>query len=85
MERYLKGKPESLTELELGIIKNYKHGFELSGFEPSDHWEGLVKKGFLDCDLEMTSKAWEFVKTYDKWDEVQPYKNKVVVYVKPIL
>lgn len=70
---------------ELSILKYYKEGNEMCGFEPNSPWRSLVNKDYLDGDLELTSKGSEFIKTYRDWDNVIAYNNRTVVQIKPSL
>jgi hypothetical protein len=90
MNRYSnKNEHVGLTPTDISILKYYKEGNELSGFEKDAKgksvYENLCKLDYLDGDLELTRKAWDFIKTYSKWDEVSSYKNNVVVKIKPRL
>jgi len=58
-----------MNSLDLSILKYYKEGKEMSGFEENSPWNNLYKNGFLDGDLELTKKGRYFIKNYEKWDE----------------
>jgi len=74
-----------LTKQDLSILKYYKEGHGLSGFEKGWPWENLERNGYLDGDLELTSKGWYCIKTYQNWDSVVSFKNETVIEIKPIL
>jgi len=69
-----------MNDLDLSILKYYQDGKELCGFEGVHN--SLCENGYLDGDLELTSKARAFIRTYPKWDEVKSYDNKMYVTVK---
>ncbi len=73
-----------LTKLDLSILKYYKEGNEMCGFEKNSPWENLERNGYLDGDLELTSKGWKFIKEYSDWDSVVAFTNKNYISVKPI-
>jgi len=74
---------ENLTELDLSILKYYKEGNELSGFENGyDHLRNL---DYLDGDLELTGKAYKFMKEFKDWDSITSFKNEIVLHIKPII
>lgn len=72
-----------MDALDLSILKYYKEGKEMSGFEPNSPWRNLVNEGYLDGDLELTKKGHDFIDSYGKWGDVITYNNKTVVSVKP--
>jgi len=72
-----------LTKKDLEILKYYKVGRELSGFEGVH--DNLCKLDFLDGDLELTYKGHQFIKNYDKWDKIKTFDNKMYISVKPKL
>ena len=74
---------KKLSPNDLSVLKYYKEGNELCGFEPDNTWDSLVSNGYLDGDLELTRKAWDFIKSYQNWDSVQSYSNKTKITVKP--
>lgn len=71
-----------MNALDLSILKYYKEGKEMSGFEINSPWDNLHKNGFLDCDLELTKKGLDFIKSYKKWDEVEMFNNQNYISVK---
>ena len=73
---------EKLTRKELGILKYYKEGNEMCGFEKGSPWKSLREKDFLDGDLELTFKARDFIKNYTKWDKVVSFKNETYISIK---
>jgi len=72
----------NLTELDLSILKYYKEGNEMCGFEKNSPWRNLEENDYLDGDLELTSKGYAFIKSYTDWDKVVPYSNKNYISVK---
>lgn len=68
---------------DLQILKYYKEGKELSGFEGVH--ENLRNLDYLDGDLELTGKGYKFIKEFDKWDEVVSFNNINKIDVKPKL
>ena len=71
-----------MNELDLSILKYYKEGNELCGFEQNSPYDNLLKNGFLDDDLELTHKGYEFIKSYQHWDNIITYKNKTKITIK---
>jgi hypothetical protein len=69
-----------MSDKDLSILKYYKEGNELCGFE-GVHDE-LCKKGYLDSDLELTTKARDFIKSYSHWDKVESFKNKTYITIR---
>lgn len=65
---------------DLSVLKYYKEGKELSGFEGVH--QNLCKLGFLNGDLELTSKGREFIKEYPNWDNVVTFNNEMVINLK---
>ncbi len=74
-----------MNELDLSILKYYKEGGELCGFEKGAPWTDLEKNNYLDGDLELTKKGWEFIKSYKNWDKVVSYNNETRITIKPKL
>jgi hypothetical protein len=74
---------EKLNDIDYSILKYYKEGYELSGFEKD--YDNLYNLGYLNGDLELTKKAYDFIKNFKNWDEITPYKNNVVIHIKPTL
>lgn len=73
---------EELNELDLSILKYYKNGNEMCGFEKESPWKNLHENGYLDEDLELTSKGGNFIRNYPDWDKVVPYDNKNYISIK---
>ncbi len=71
-----------LNELDLSILKYYKEGKEMSGFEKNAPWSNLVENDYLDDDLDLTIKGWEFIKQFPDWDNVIAFNNKTYLSVK---
>lgn len=71
-----------MNELDLSILKYYKEGNELCGFEGVH--ESLCNNGYLDCDLELTSKAIDFIKHYPYWTSVKAFYNTTYISIKMI-
>jgi len=69
-----------MNSIDLSILKYYKEGKELCGFEGIHN--NLYKNGYLDGDLELTSKGRMFIETYPNWDEVKTFENKMYLTVK---
>lgn len=76
---------EKLTSLDLSVLKYYKEGKELSGFEKREVYYNLFKLGFLGWDLELTDKGYKFIKEFKDWNSVTSYENPVVIVIKPKL
>ena len=72
-----------LYYLDLIVLKYYKDGGQLCGFEPDRPYKNLVKLGFLDWDLELTPKGLDFIKKYNDWGFVTAYNNETVIVIKP--
>ena len=53
-------KDTELTDRDLKVLKHYKDGKCLSGFEGVH--ENLCSLGYLDDDLELTKKGVEYIK-----------------------
>ena len=68
-----------MNELDLSILKYYKEGNELCGFERVH--DSLCNNGYLDCDLELTNKAREFIKSYPNWDSVDTFQNRTYIKI----
>jgi hypothetical protein len=73
----------NLSQQDLSILKYYKEGDELCGFEGVHN--NLCKHGYLDSDLELTTKARRFLREYDKWDTIESYNNKMYLKIHPKL
>ncbi len=71
-----------LTKEDLSLLKYYKEGNELCGFERDISWDNLCKLDYLDGDLELTKKAKEFIKEYKDWDSIISYKNNTYIRIK---
>lgn len=71
---------EELTPLDLSILKYYKERNELCGFEGVH--SNLCKLGYLNDDLELTEKGYQFIKDSQMWDEIETYNNKMYLRVK---
>jgi hypothetical protein len=65
---------------DLTVLKYYKEGFELSGFEGVH--QNLCKEGFLNGDLELTTKGRDFIKNYPDWDKVETFNNETYLKIK---
>jgi len=74
-----------MNELNLSILKYYKEGGELCGFEPDSPERNLVLNKFLDDDLELTKKGIDFIRDYPDWDKITSYQNRTKITIKPIL
>jgi len=53
-------KKDPLTDRDLKVLNNYKDGKTLSGFE--NVHDNLCELGYLDGDLELTTKGWKYIK-----------------------
>jgi len=71
-----------MNDLDLSILKYYKEGNELCGFESSSPWKDLTKKGYLDDDLELTKKGIDFIRNYQDWGNVISYQNPTKISIK---
>lgn len=69
-----------MNELDLSILKYYMEGSELCGFEKVHN--SLCKNGYLDSDLELTTKGRDFIKSYPDWDKVKAFENKTYISIK---
>lgn len=74
--------PHGLTDLDMSVLQYYRKGQELCGFEGGEVFNNLCEKGFLDGDLELTTKARDFMKSYTKWGSIVAFDNKTYVRVK---
>lgn len=54
---------------DISVLKYYKDGNELSGFE--NVHRNLCDNDYLDSDLELTDKARKFIREYKFWDDVK--------------
>ncbi len=68
-----------MSEQDLSILKYYRDGNDLCGFERVH--DSLCKNGYLDSDLELTMKAKEFIKSYPNWDNVTAFENKTRITI----
>jgi len=68
---------------DLSLLKYYKEGGQLCGFEGSTVWKGLVFAGYLDGDLELTLKGRQFINSYENWDSVTAYVNPIKITIGP--
>jgi len=71
---------EGLNKLDLSILKYYKEGKDLCGFEGVH--TSLCDKDFLDGDLELTKKAREFIKEFPDWEKVEMFNNEMYIRIK---
>ena len=69
-----------MTLQDLSVLKYYKNGNELCGFE--DVHDNLVEIGYLDGDLELTHEGYLFIKNFERWDEVEQFENKMKITIK---
>jgi len=71
---------EYLSENDLSVMKYYKEGKVLCGFEGvhTNLWSNF----YLDGDLELTEKGRKFINEYPKWDSVKTFDNKTHVHIK---
>jgi len=60
---------EGLSDEDLGVLKYYKEGGELCGFEGVH--TNLCDKDYLDGDLEVTNKGRELFDSYKDWENIQ--------------
>jgi hypothetical protein len=67
------------TELDLSVLKYYKEGKELCGFEGVH--DSLCNNGYLDSDLGLTAKAIDFIKSYPHWENVEVFKNNTYISI----
>ena len=74
-------KKIALSELDKSILKYYKEGKELSGFEGVH--DNLCQLNFLDSDLELTFEGIQFIKEFKDWDSVETYNNTMKIDIKP--
>ena len=70
----------NMNELDLSILKYYREGKELCGYEGVH--DNLCKNDYLDGDLELTTKGHAFIKSYTDWDKIQAFNNKTYVSIK---
>ena len=68
-----------MSEQDLSILKYYREGNELCGFERVH--ESLCRNGYLDSDLELTIKGREFIRNYPDWGNVAIYENKTHITI----
>jgi len=71
-----------MNKLDLSVLKYYKEGNELCRFESDHPFENLCEEGFLDGDLNLTFKGYDFIRDYPDWDKVETYKNPTKVSIK---
>ncbi len=72
-----------LTSTDISVLKYYKEGRELCGFEGVH--DNLCKEGYLDGDLELTNKGMKYISDFTNWDTVEVFKNDMYIRVKPEL
>jgi hypothetical protein len=70
---------KKLTKIDLSILKYYKLGNELCGFEGVH--DNLVSEGYLDGDLEVTKKCIDFFKSFQNWDSIEMYNNTMKITI----
>ena len=68
-----------LTKIDLSVLKYYKEGKELCGFEGVH--TNLCKQDYLDGDLYPTTKGFKFIEEYNSWGKVETYDNKMKVTI----
>lgn len=68
-----------MNDIDLSILKYYKEGKELCGFEGVH--DSLCNNGYLDDDLELTNKAREFIKSYPDWESVKAFNNQTYISI----
>lgn len=68
-----------ISKLDLSILKYYKAGNELCGFEKVH--DSLCKNGYLDDDLCLTKKGIDFIKSYPDWENVDSFNNKTYIRI----
>jgi len=68
-----------MSDLDLSVLKYYKEGKELCGFEKVH--DSLCNNGYLDSDLELTNKGMEFIRTYPDWSNVKAFKNTTYISI----
>lgn len=56
-------KIQGLTDLDLRVLKYYKEGFGLCGFEGVHN--NLCDEGYLDDDLDLTEKGYDTLSSND--------------------
>lgn len=69
-----------LSNLDMSILKSYKQGYELCGFEGVHH--NLCKLDYLDGDLELTNKGREFIKSFGNWEQIEGFNYNTLIKVK---
>jgi hypothetical protein len=57
----------------------------MSGFEKDSPWQSLCDKGYLDDDLELTTKAYDFIEAYHDWDKITAIAFIGYISLKPSL
>ncbi len=70
----------NLTEKDISILKYYKEGRELCGFEGMH--DNLCKLGYLDDDLELTSMGIKFINEFENWDSIESFKNEMYISIR---
>lgn len=68
-----------MSNLDLSVLKYYKEGKELCGFEGVH--DSLCESGHLDNDLELTTKGRDFIKSYSDWNNVEVFKNNIYISI----
>jgi len=58
-----------MTNQNLRILKYYKEGNSLSGFEGVHR--SLYEAGYLNDDLELTPKGLKFIKEFKDWKSIK--------------
>lgn len=69
-----------LTPLDISILKYYKQGRELCGFEGLHN--NLCNLGYLDDDLQLSYKGNTFVEEFKDWDSITAFDNDMYISVK---
>lgn len=72
-----------LTAQDISVLKYYKEGRELSGFEGVH--DNLCDEGYLDGDLELTNKGMKYISDFKNWDTIEVFKNDMYISIKPEL
>lgn len=70
----------NLTQQDISVLKYYKEGNELCGFERVH--TNLCNHDYLDGDLYLTNKAHNFINNKKDWDKVEIFNNKTKITIK---
>ncbi len=69
-----------LTEQDISVLKYYKEGNTLCGFERVH--DNLCNLNYLNDDLELTLQGRDFINNVDNWESIKVFSNETLIKVK---